>query len=192
MSEVQQLADDLHFVRNAVKKAESSRPPPRSIPIFWAAYVLIGYTLIDLWPSVAGAFFSSAVSAAGFCSYLGSRAARKDGMIHRTRNGVDALRGFCSFVAAYLAAVGLSFTLPLGIQAASQVFVVLIGMVYLLAGLYGPRYLRYMLIGEPLVMAGGICVSLVPHLGWTCLGILIASCIITPVIARPRETHAAV
>ena len=59
MTEIHQLHDDLRFVREAVSRGDSPRRPA-AIYVVWAVYVLVGYTLIDLYPPPrAGSFWSA-------------------------------------------------------------------------------------------------------------------------------------
>jgi hypothetical protein len=192
MTQVQQLAEDLRFVRGAVEQREQRRRQSRWLAAYWGAYVVVGYTLIDVARHAAPWFFLIGLIVGVMLSpILGRRAAKQEGIIDRREGLRHLLRWLSSFVVAYAAAEGLSYTLHLNQMGGSQVFVVLIGMIYFLAGLYGPSNVRYMLVGGPAVMAGAIFVNLVPHFGWTCLGVLIAACICGPMFSRTRGSHAA-
>src|SRR5271169_1374308 len=57
MSDANQLQQDLHYVRQAVDRAEHSPHGRAAIYWIWALYVLIGYPLIDFAPRYAGPFF---------------------------------------------------------------------------------------------------------------------------------------
>ena len=57
MSETTQLERDLRFVRETVQRREAPRPSSRSVMIYWALHVAIGYTLIDVAPRYAGLWF---------------------------------------------------------------------------------------------------------------------------------------
>src|ERR1041384_654560 len=85
MTNVNQLRDDISFVRQAVEK--QARPIPaeaRLVYSFWAAYVLIGYCLIDVAPNAAGWFFMIGGFGGGLlCWGLGKLVTRKLGEVSR-------------------------------------------------------------------------------------------------------------
>ena len=60
-------------------------------------------------------------------------------------------------------------------EAGGQVFVVLIGFMYFMAGIHLDRAFLWI---SPFLLAGGILVGLVPHHGWTILGALIAAALL--------------
>src|SRR4051812_2018639 len=57
VTEINQLHDDLRFVRDAVARGDSPQRGPAAIYVVWAVYVLVGYTLLDFYPTAAGWFF---------------------------------------------------------------------------------------------------------------------------------------
>src|SRR4051812_46874085 len=87
MSEIQQMHEDLRFVRQAVARRERQARPVL-IYYVWAVYVLVGYTLIDVAPAWSGWFFLAGGVLGGILSGLiGRRAARSAGEHDRLEGG---------------------------------------------------------------------------------------------------------
>lgn len=189
MTNVQQIGEDLKFVREAVDRRGASEQFNSAWLIYWvwAVYVLVGYILIDLSPPVAGWFFMIAGIAGGFVSWrIAKRHAAVVGEVDRVAARTEMLHWPGGMVVSYASALGLATVIPaLRGEAGSQVFVVLIGMVYYFWGVHRERAFRWLGI---VLIVGGICVSLIPHFRWTCLGVVIAGGLIaTSFIHRPRK-----
>ena len=185
MSDIQQISDDLHFVRAAVARREPYDRGPALLPILWAIYVIVGYTLIDFAPAASGWFFAIAGLAGGILSwYLGKRYAKRTGERDRAI-GLRALGHFGGgIVIAWIFTMGLATVIP-GLRGnhGGQVFVVMIGLVYFLWGIHYQRY--FMFLG-PVVMLGGTLVGLVPYYGWTALGAIISLGLVLPMLIPSR------
>src|SRR5437868_12213935 len=111
MTDVRQLQDDLHYVREAVARREHPRGP-FSIYYLWAAYVLVGYTLIDVAPKASGWFFLIGGTLGGIASaYLGRRYSRRTGEFDRDHARRTMLH-FTSIVLAVASAIALSMVIP--------------------------------------------------------------------------------
>jgi hypothetical protein len=181
MSDVQQLRDDLNFVRSAVARRERMDTGPALTLYIWAAYVLIGYTLIDIRLSLAGPFFGIGGFVGGALSWwIGRRYSDKTG----ERDQATAMKGLLHFGGGIFAAMFASSALAVFIEPlrglqGSQVFVVMIGLVYFLWGVHYQRY--FMLLGL-VVMAGGVVVGQIHPFGWTLLGIVIALGLVLPTL----------
>jgi hypothetical protein len=65
-----------------------------------------------------------------------------------------------------------------------QLIVVMIGLVYFLAGVHFDRNLLWL---GPVLVAGGVLVGLVPRYGWTGLGVVIAAGLVIPTLFPPRR-----
>lgn len=186
MTDINQLADDLRFLRTAVESHQRPRFTP-AVAWLWAAYVLVGYTLIDLAPRASALFFLiGGVCNGVLTAILARRAQQRDGRIDRADRRHHLLGWFGGFVLI----VGCSVALQLTNRAlcgtpGGQIVVVMVGLMYFLGGVYGPPEMHYMVWGGPIVMAGGVCVGLVPHYGWTALGVLIAAIILLPTFRSP-------
>jgi len=158
----------------AVARRGHPGPGPASIYFLWAGYVLIGYTLIDFARAASGWFFLIGGITGGVLSWqLGKRWAMRIGECDRALAWRSLLHWAGGIVLAVIAMIALSAViLPLRQQAyGGQILVVLIGMVYFLAGVHFDR--NFLWLG-PLLMAGGVLVGLVPRYGWTAPGAVIA------------------
>ena len=184
MTDVRQLQDDLHFVREAVARRESPRGP-YSIYYLWAVYVLVGYTLIDVMPKASGWFFLVGGILGGFASaYLGKRYARRTGEYDRD-HARRAMLHFIGIPLAVASAISLDLVMPeLRGPHIGQIIVVMIGLVYFLAGVHlDPNFLWL----GPVLIVGGLLVGFVPHYGWTALGVVIAAGLVIPTFFPPRR-----
>ncbi|MDB5292723.1 MAG: hypothetical protein JWL69_3964 [Phycisphaerales bacterium] len=183
MTDPQQLSQDLHFVREAVNRRELTGPSPAPILYVWAVYVLVGYTMIDFWPQASGWFFMVGGIVGGILSgILGKRAGRRIGEHDRERGRRAMLHWFGGIFLAFLSVAALAATVPAlrppsATQVLAQIFVVMIGLDYFLAGVHLDRHFLWL---GPIVMAGGVLVGLFPHYGWTGLGVVIALGLVVP------------
>lgn len=187
MEDVRQIGEDLRFVREAVARNERSRGGAPVLAYLWAGYVLIGYALIDLNPNTAGMFFAIGGVVGGVLSWFLAKAyARRSGQSDRAQ-GVRALSHFGGgILIAWIFCIALALVIePLRGAKGSQVFVVMIGLVYFLWGVNQDRY--YLFLG-PILMLGGVLVGLVPHYGWTALGAVIALGLIAPTFFHSHRT----
>ena len=182
MTDPQQLSQDLHFVREAVNRREVAGKSPAPILYVWAVYVLVGYTMIDFWPQASGWFFMAGGIAGGILSgILGKRAGRRIGEHDRERGRRAMLHWFGATVPALRA--------PSATQVLAQIFVVMIGLDYFLAGVHLDRHFLWL---GPIVMAGGVLVGLFPHYGWTGLGVVIALGLVAPTFFPPHHAPPAI
>ena len=188
MSDVQQIGQDLQFVRNAVTRRERSDDGPPLILYLWALYVIIGYSLMDFRPQLAGPFFAIGGVVGGIASWLiGKAYSRRTGEWDRAM----ALRGLFHFGGGIF--LSMTFAIVFGVLVprlqpyTGQVIVGLIGLVYFLWGVHYQRYFMFLGI---IVMAGGVLVGLVPHFGWTILGAVISLGLILPTLIPWRRMTA--
>lgn len=190
MEDVRQMGEDLRFVRQAVALQDCGRGGAPALNRLWAVYVLVGYALIDIDPPAAGVFFAAGGLVGGILSWwIAKRYARRTGESDRAM-GVRALAHFGGGIAiAWAFCIALAiFIEPLRGPKGSQVFVVMIGLIYFLWGVHVERY--YLVLG-PVLMIGGVLVGLVPHYGWTSLGAVIALGLIAPTfVHRSPRPHA--
>src|SRR4051794_40111524 len=103
MTDIDQLSDDLKFVREAVdRRGRAVRTPP-GILYVWAAYVLIGYALIDLAPKYSPIFFAIGGCIGGMLSgYIGRREVQRSGQLDKEihcRAGMHWMIGFILAIA---------------------------------------------------------------------------------------------
>jgi hypothetical protein len=190
MTESNPIADDLRFVRRAVEARD--RPPGRpawQIQCYWAAYVLTGYTLVDFRPGAAGGFFLPG-AAIGFLAswHFGKRAALRRGVADARAGRRIMLFWAGGFILSIGALIGMACVMPAlrndtGGRILSQILVILFGLQYFYFGVLVPeaRHLRW---AGPVMIAGGVCVGMVPSHGWTALGVVIAAALLTPLLSR--------
>jgi hypothetical protein len=179
------MVDDLRFVREAVNRREQSPRGPALIYYLWAVYVLVGYAMLDLAPKYAGWFFMIGGVAGGVLSaIIGRRASEHLGEYDRAaarRMGLHWMFGIALALAATFALAAV--IPPLRGSSGSQVLVVMIGMVYFLAGVHFERHFLWL---GPILIAGGVLVGFVPRYGWTALGVVIALGLVVPTFFPPR------
>jgi len=188
MTDIKQIHDDLKFVREAVDRHD--RQPPRALTIYWvwAVYVLVGYTLIDLSPRSANWFFLiGGIAGAIISAIIGRRASQQAGEIARADGRREGLHWILGVLLAIASTIALAIVLKLPGQIAGQLVVVMIGLVYFLAGVHFDR--NFLWLG-PILMAGGVVVGLIPRYGWTSLGIIVALGLALPTLFPRRPLPA--
>jgi hypothetical protein len=186
VTEINQLHDDLRFVRDAVARGDSPQRRPVAIYVVWAVYVLIGYTLLDFYPTAAGWFFLAGGVLGGIASgFIARRVARQEGAYDRREARKSLLHWGVGIVLAIACAMALAAVIPaLRGPASGQLVVVMIGLVYFLAGVhFDPNFLWL----GPVLMVGGVLVGFVPHYGWTALGTVIALGLVVPTLLPTRR-----
>jgi hypothetical protein len=188
MSQAQQATDDLRFVRQAVDRREKPRNIPAPIAWIVAIYILIGYCFLDINIHLASRFFFIGGVAMGILFPLvGRRMSRREGEFDRA----EVIRLNLHWGSILLAIAGV---IALGIvrhvegQTIGQFIALTIGLIYFLGGVHFDRNLLWL---GPLLMAGAIAITYVPHYGWTALGALVALGLVVPTWFRTRSTTAA-
>jgi hypothetical protein len=183
MSEAQ-LENDLAYVRRAVER-QRRVASPAGIMWLWAAYVLLGYALLDQNERAGGLFLAIAGPICGVISWIiGAAAARREGERDAREGKIEALH-WCSILLGIAAIVALAAIHPiLRSNLGGQLIVVVIGMVYFLYGVHRDR--AFLFLG-PILIAGGVAVSFIPVYPWTLLGIVIAAGLVTPTFFRRRN-----
>ena len=177
--DVQQMQNDLAYIRGTVARQQRSSNGPAPVLWLWAIYVLVGYTLIDVRPAAASIFFLVAGIIGGFLSaFLSRRWARRTGESDPAMGRRVGLHFGVGVVLAIVAALATALVFKtLTGQQAGQLVVVMIGIVYFLAGVHIARYFLWL---GPVLIAGGLAVGFVPHYGWTMLGAVIAIGLVLP------------
>jgi hypothetical protein len=173
MTEIDQMRQDLSFVRQALGRRSRQNYGRGQIYLVWAVYSLVGFALMDVNPNYSSYFFLPGFVVAALLSRMvGKRAARATGEFDRDLVRRTMLHFWGGIWLAMLACVGMQILVPAlrGVHG-GQLCVVLLGLVYFLAGVH---FDGYFLILGPIVMAGGLAVGFIPHRPWTCLGVVIA------------------
>ena len=165
-----EAARDVAFVRGAVAKREA-KPRPSAIFYYWAVYVLIGFPMVNFLPQYSGLFF-------GIGTLVGIVFSGITARLHFARVGeVDVgerIRGGIHWVTGMVVAAAVPIILAnmkmISSDMAGQFSCILVGLVYLMAGIHIDRPFFWMGL---LLIVGGTCLGLVPGYGWTVLGILL-------------------
>lgn len=191
MTDVRQLQEDLGYVRQAVARRERPARPPAAIYWVWAVYVLVGYCLIGFVPVAANWFLAIGGAAGGVASwFLGKRYALRQGQFDRAEIRRMCIHWLGGILLAVAASIALTLVIPelRGIHA-GQIVVVMIGLVYFLAGAHWDRNLLW--LGLVLV-AGGIVVGrFPPRYGWPALGVVIFLGLVIPTLLPRRQAEGA-
>jgi hypothetical protein len=186
MTEVQQVREDLRFVRDAVDRRAGLMGGYAIAYYMWAAYVLIGYILIDVNSIYANWFFViGGIVAAALSGWYGKRARQRRGVMDRARALQNRLHWGGGIVGSIMVSIGLGSAIPtLRGPVCGQITVVMIGMVYFLWGVHRDR--SFLWLG-PVLMVGGVMVGVIPRYPWTCLGAVIALGLVTAGILAQRS-----
>jgi hypothetical protein len=189
MDPAQQVGDDLHYVRQAVARRDRPQHIPTGIAWMVAIYVAVGYTLLDIDPRWASIFFLVGGIAMGVLfPLLGRREVRRTGEYDRAEVRKVALH-WGSILLAIVGVIGLAVSRHLEGQVVGQFIALTIGVIYFLGGVHFDR--NFLWLG-PLLMAGAIAITYVPHYGWTTLGALVALGLVVPTWFRSKEVHQAI
>jgi hypothetical protein len=175
MEHLQQLEQDLRYVRTAVERAETY-PTPRLLCFLWAALVLCGFALVDLRGAWVPTYWVIA-GPAGFVTsaYLGWRHAQRAGRL----SAGAGIRHMLHW-GAVLAAVFLVGLMPLGgvmaDRAVGPAILLVLALGYFQAGVHFDPAFR----GIGLLLAAGyIVVLFVPAYAWLTLGVFVAMALVT-------------
>jgi hypothetical protein len=194
---VQQVSEDLRFVRQALESRGKPNPAEARLCYgYWALYVLIGYYLLDVAQHAAGVFFMIGGIVGGFVSWaIGKRVSKKYGQVLRAEDARRmTVHWACGIILAMLGAFGLAVVIPeLRGPAGSQVVLMMIGLVYFFWGVWFDR--NFLWLG-PVMMLCAVAISFIPVYPWTCVGVVIALGLVVPafltkVPALPQEQAAA-
>jgi hypothetical protein len=173
MTDVQQVKDDLRFVREAIDRRSPMGRENVLAYFYWAFYVLVGYFLLDINPKWAGFFFlGGAVFGFGLMGFISRRLRKRGGEINHAQGRRSGLHWGGGIVGGWIAVNLLAVVIPaLRGPAGGQVMVVLFGMVYFLWGVHVDK--SFLVLG-PIMMICAILIGFVPHYPWTLLGAVIA------------------
>lgn len=183
MTDVKQVEADLDFIRRSV---ERSRAPgsPGAIYGLWAVLSLVGFALIDFAPHLVGRFWLVA-SPLGFVlsMYLGWRHSRATGQLARTEGIRHAMHWLALPVAIFLA-VPLGVSGAIAWQPLAQLFVLMIAMVYFLAGVHLDRPLLWV---SAVLLASYFALFFLPAYRWTVVGAAVAFGLLATAFFRWRQ-----
>ena len=186
MTQVDQLRDDLQFVRGAVDRHDR-RPKIFTAPYYiWAVYTLVGYSLIDINEHWASWFFLIGWFPCGVATGIARhRWVRRRGEEDLAMARKTKLHFMVGSLLALGAVIGLACCVPdFRGHLPGQVCVILIGMIYFTAGVHFDR--SFLVLG-PMLMLGGVLVGLAPRGGWTMLGILLSAGLVIAGLISERQ-----
>lgn len=173
------LERDLGVVRGALDRAQPRRPAV--IPLLWAALVLVGFSLLDLAPSLAGPFWLVATPVGFLAStWVGRRAARASGVRDRA-SGRRHLLHWAGILIALTLLVPLVRSGALTGIAVGQAALLLVALGYWMDGVHHLPANRWVAVA----LVAGYLASFVLHRHvWLLVGAVVAGALVASSIAR--------
>lgn len=183
MTESNQLADDLHYVRKVVEGGEK---PGRNIApqlIVWTLYSLICIPCYDFLPAYGGRInLAGWLIAAIISGIIGRREGIRSGQFDREYLVRTLLHWYGGVVLLMVAVFGVCWVNHGATELlASQFSVILVGFLYFTAGVH-MQEVRFMRWAGPVIVLAGIGLALLPHYRWTAVGLIFAACLTAPLI----------
>ncbi len=170
------IKEDLRYVRGAIERHED-QPMPLFSRILWASYCLIGYVLIDFFPSTGSLFLLWGGLVCVGLEGLKAIIFRDDEI--RTRGQQD-LRSLVHLLGLALAGIVIYILGTHGKfsngYSIGQMYLVLVGYHFFCSGVWASTKLNWnagILLGLA-SLSGAVLVSFFPHGVWTGLGVLFA------------------
>ena len=187
MDQLQQLEQDLRYVRSAVERADVN-PAPRLICFVWAALGGLGFALIDLDVTLVPTYWTIA-GPGGFVlsAYLGWRHARETGQPSALTGRRHMLHWGAMLVAIYLVLL-LPALAAAPWTAVGPTILLLLALGYFQAGVHLDPAFRW--IGL-LLSVGYVLVLTVSGYAWLTLGVLFALALVVTGIRTSRHEAAA-
>ena len=189
MADTQSIQEDLAYVRAAADRSESIHIP--SIYVLWAAICLCGFPLVDFagpgswWIPV---YWLTAGPVGGLVTWrLAVRAERRTGQVNQEEGRRWAFH-FLAFGATGLLGYGMVAAGQLTWAGFTSLWILLIGLTYILAGLHLER--RMLPVGV-VVLAGYLVALFVPEYGFTTMGVMVAVALSLQAYLGTRVQHAA-
>jgi hypothetical protein len=190
MTQPNEMADDLRFVRTAVERRDQPQRPETWNLIIWTMYSLVFVPLYDFVPRYA---FQVNICGMILCFILsaifGKRAGIRSGQHSRDEIAKMMLHWYVGILMLFLTCFGLAAVDPkIGDVGIGQVSVILVGFLYFTAGVHMPE-VRFMRWAGPVIVLAGIGIGLVPHYRWTVMGLIFAFCLMTPYFFSRRPAN---
>ncbi len=172
MTDTPSIKEDLAYVRAAADRSDPVHIP--SIYLLWAAICLCGFPLVDFaGPSSWSipVYWLTAGPVGGLLTWwLAERAKRRVGQINQEEGRRWAFH-FVSFGVTGLLGYGMVAAGQLTWTGLTSLWILLIGLTYVLAGLHLER--RMLPVGI-VVLAGYLVALFVPEYGFTTMGVMVA------------------
>ncbi|MDQ3440064.1 MAG: hypothetical protein M3478_06905 [Planctomycetota bacterium] len=171
MSEINSVAADLRFVKDAVARKElDATRTPMWIPALWGTVALAGCVINDFNPRYSWLYWGSVPTSAFVATWLiAGRAGLAMGEYDR-ETGIRVGLHWSSIFYGAIPVVCLAFAGKIDGQEAGQLLILISGIVYFLAGVHFDR--RWMLSGIVMIL-GAALLTYVTRYGWTTLGVLL-------------------
>jgi hypothetical protein len=187
-SETHQIGQDLQFVKSALGKRGTHHRMPSIVGLYWAAYVLVGYPMLDFKPKFAPIFLMAAGITGGiFSGWIGRRESMRLGERDQEQGRREALH-WATLLIAVIGVVALGSIQHVNGYVIGQFVALTVGVVYLLAGVHYDH--NFLWLGL-LIIVGSIAISFIPRFGWTALGVVLsAGLVIAAFLNRREHTHA--
>jgi hypothetical protein len=188
MSDANQLAEDLQFVRRAVEARDKPLKSGNGNLIVWAIYCLVCIPTYDFIPQYGGRINLAGFICGMILSFIiGKREGRMSGQYDRSAIVRVYMHFLGGSVLLMLTTFGLA-ALNRGVngEIMGQVSIILVGFMYFYGGLHVPN-LSFMRWVGPIIIAAGVCLSLVPRYPWTLMACIFAVCILSPVLFGKRQ-----
>jgi hypothetical protein len=190
MTQADQAARDLEFVRGAVQEHDQSgaQTMPASVGLMWAAIILVGCVGNDFLPQWSWLFWVTAAPVGSMmCGVLAGRRATQMGEIHNRMGMLNGLH-WSSLFWMPVPIVMLALTRRIDENTCGIMMLMVSGIVWYLGGVHLDR--RWMLPGIAMVVAAAILVW-VHKYSWTIAGIIGAtSLIISFIVIGPKPAVA--
>lgn len=165
----QQAAEDLEYVRKTVERSKTGTPA--GIYALWGVICLIGFSMVDFAREHVGLYWLIAAPLGLVASaILGYRSGVERGE-RDAATGRKYLLHWGSLLVAIVLTLPMVFTGDITWPAMARVFLILIGLVYFLAGIHLDK--RMLFVGL-LIFAGYVALLFSPPYGWTWAGAVVA------------------
>lgn len=176
---------DLAYVSEVIRDAETASSHPRSIYFLWAAIYFVGFSLYDYSLETAGLFWMIAGPAGGALSYwLGYRWAQKNGVRSR-RVGMRHLWHWLGMTIVVFMAVGLLYDGGISPTTLAKIVVLIVAFGLYTAGIYLVR--PYLWVGVALGIVYLILLT-VESLPWMVVGAATGGAMLVAGLFSNRES----
>jgi hypothetical protein len=190
MTQPNEIADDLRFVRTAVERRDQQAKPQAWRLIIWTMYSLVCIPTYDFLPRYGFAInMGGMVVCFVLSAIFGKRASKQSGQYRRDEIARTMLHWYVGILLLFLTCIGLSVVDPkIGEVGIGQISVILVGFLYFTAGVHLPE-VRFMRWAGPIVVLAGIGIGLIPNYRWTVMGLIFAFCLMTPYFFSRRPAN---
>jgi hypothetical protein len=179
--DINDLAQDLHYVREAVQTSRAMQYRSMTIPLLWAAVIAVGFTINDFCrPETVGLYWAIVSPIAGILSgWPGMHVERSTGVQSNKQDGRRIAFHWLTILAGFIAVVIITTSRELDAQLTGQLMTLVFGIVYFLGGLHLDG--RFLIPGLAAIFGS----AAIGHLGpfsWTIVGAVIACALIASAV----------